>query len=301
MLVPVWGQAAVTDLPTSEPLPLLERFKYLIFLVIGLAILVGVGVLLWQRPAPTTIQVIPPGPTLTPSITPIPSLTPTPGPYTVYITGAVASPEAVVTLPYGSRVLHALDAVGGALPNANLERVNLAQRVEDGDQVHVPTREPGDEDSAAPEGERVRVITATPGQLTVYVTGAVAQPQTMITLVRGSRVQDAIDAAGGATVDADLMRINLGQVLNDGDQVHVPSLDGPDIQTATPNRPPLVHINAAGVDELSTLPGIGPSLAQAIIDYRDANGPFASLENLDNVPGIGPAKLDDIRDRVVFD
>ena len=63
----------------------------------------------------------------------------------------------------------------------------------------------------------------------------------------------------------------------------------------------LVHVNSATLEELDTLPGIGPSLAQAIIDYRTENGPFTSLADLDNVSGIGPAKLDALRDLVVFD
>jgi competence protein ComEA len=111
----------------------LERFKYLILLILAGATISGVVMLLWRQPEPTTITVIPPQPTAVPSITPLPSVTPTPGPYTVYITGAVASPEIVITLDYGSRVLHAVEAVGGPLDNANLERVNLAQILEDGD------------------------------------------------------------------------------------------------------------------------------------------------------------------------
>lgn len=191
--------------------PLLERFKYVVFLLVAVALIAGVAVLLWRRPEPTTITVIPPEPT------PIPTASPTPGPYTVYVTGEVAEPEILVTVPYGSRV------------------------------------------------------------------------------------KDAIEAAGGSTDNADLARVNLSQILNDGDQVHVPALEQGDIQTATPNRPSVVHINSATVEELAALPGIGPSLAQAIIDYRTANGPFTSFDDLDKVDGIGPAKLDGIRDQVVFD
>ena len=286
--------------PASDPhaLPLLERYKYPLFALLSVALLAGVGVLLMQRPKPTTITIIPPEPTPIPSATPIPSLTPTPDPYTVYVTGAVETPEALVTLEYGSRVVDALAAAGGAQPNADLERVNLAQLVQDGDHIHVPTRAAGAEKSTQ---AAVRVVTATPGQCTVYVTGEVARPETLLALACGSRVQDAIKAAGGAADDADLSRVNLGQVLNDGDLVYVPPRDGEAIETPTPNHPPLIHINTATAAELETLPGIGPALAETIIAYREENGPFASLEALDDVSGIGPAKLDAIRDLVVVD
>ncbi len=280
-----------------QPLPLLERYKYPLFALLSLALLAGVVALLAQRPKPTTITIIPPEPTPIPSSTPIPSATPTPGPYTVYITGAVATPEALVTLEHGSRVIDALEAAGGARPGADLERVNLAQVLQDGDHIHVPTRAEDAEQATLV----VRVVTATPGQYTVYVTGAVARPETLVALPSGSRVQDAIEAAGGATDDADLARVNLGQVLNDGDLVYVPSREGETVETPTPNHPPLIHINTATAEELEQLPGIGPSLASAIVAYREEHGPFRSLEELDNVPGIGPAKLEAMRDLVVVD
>ena len=286
----------------AEPalaVPLLERFKYVVFLIIGAAVIVGVAALLLRRPEPVTISVLPPEPTAIPSPTPIPSITPTPGPYAVYITGAVAQPETVATLDHGSRVLHALDAAGGPLGNADLERVNLAQVVQDGDHIQVPTRRPDDSRSmAAPV---VRVVTATPGTHTVYVAGEVGQPESLVTLPDGSRVEDAIAAAGGVTTRADLSAVNLGQRVADGDMVYVPPRGDTAIQTPTPNRPALVAVNSATVTELQTLPGIGPALAQAIVDYRAQNGPLASLEDLDSVPGLGPSKIDAIRDRVIFD
>ncbi len=281
-----------------EKQPLLERLKYPIFLLIAAALLAGVATLLWRRPEPAKITVLPPEPTAIPSPTLVPSATPTPGPYAVYITGAVASPEIVVTLPYGSRVLDALIAAGGPLDSADLERINLAQRLEDGDQVQVPTRKA---DASAKPAVTMASITATPGMIEVYVTGEITTPQALVSLPSGSRVRDAINAAGGAAGDADLSRVNLSQILNDGDLVYVPPLAGESIQTPTPNHPPVVHINSATVEELDMLPGIGPSLAQAIIDYRTENGPFVSLEDLNNVPGLGPSKLDAIRDLVVFD
>jgi competence protein ComEA len=133
------------------------------------------------------------------------------------------------------------------------------------------------------------------------MTGEVAQSQSIITLPPGSRVEDAIQAAGGVTTNADLSLVNLAQVVRDGDLIYVPPLVGEAIETPTPNHPPVVNVNTATVEELDTLPGVGPALAQAIIDYRTQNGPFAGLSDLDNVPGLGPAKLEEMRDLVVFD
>jgi len=289
------GDPAAEPVP---PVPLLERFKYLIFLVIGVAVAAGVAVLVFRRPEPVTISVLPPEPTAIPSPTLIPSPTPTPGPYAVYITGAVARPETVATLDYGSRVLHALDAAGGPLANADLERVNLAQVVQDGDHIQVPTRRPGETRGVAPV---VRVVTATPGMHTVYVAGEVRQPESLVTVPDGSRVEDAIAAAGGVTERADLSAVNLGQRVADGDMIYVPRLGEDEFQTPTPNRPALVALNSATVAELQMLPGIGPALAQAMVDYREQNGPFTSLDDLDNVPGLGPSKIEAIREQVIFD
>lgn len=283
----------------AASVPLLERFRVPALLLVAVAILAGVALMLLSRPKPVTITVLPPAPTPIPSATLTPSVTPTPGPYLVYITGAVASPEAVITLPYDSRVLDALQAVGGPLDNADLERVNLAQHLADGDQIHVPTRKaPADQTPAM----TVIVVTPTPGALTVYVVGEVARPQSMVSLPAGSRVEDAIKAAGGATGKADLSQVNLSQRLNDGDYIYVPPREArAGLITPTPNHPPVVHINDATLEELQALPGIGPALAQAILDYRTEHGPFARLEDLDNVPGLGPAKLETLRGLIVFD
>jgi competence protein ComEA len=142
--------------------------------------------------------------------------------------------------------------------------------------------------------------TITPAPIVVYVTGAVAEPESLITLPPGSRVRDAIDAVGGTTDSANLEAVNLAQILHDGDQVHVPE-QGLEIVLATPSGGTVVHINSATLEELETLPGVGPAMAQAIIDYREANGPFADMAALDEVSGIGPGVLEDLQGLVAFD
>lgn len=281
----------------SASSPLLARYRLIVYSVLALAIGAGVFALLASRPEPASIAIIPPEPTAVPSATPIPSTTPTPGPFLVYITGAVERPNVLVTLDYGSRVIDALNAAGGSRIDANLDLVNLAQRLADGDQIHVPTLR------AQPGQVRVtvHVVTPTPGMLVVYVTGAVRQPGRMVTLAAGSRVSDAIDAAGGLAGDADAQALNLSARLNDGDLVHVPSALDDNLPTPTPNHPPLIHINDASAEELVTLPGIGPALAQAIIEHRTRYGPFKQFEDLDAVPGLGPAKLEAIREQVIID
>jgi competence protein ComEA len=142
--------------------------------------------------------------------------------------------------------------------------------------------------------------TGTPPPITVYVTGAVGEPESIITLPAGSRVQDAIDAAGGTTENANLTGINLAGIVRDGDQIHVPE-QGVETVIPTPGGGGIVFINTATAEELDSLPGVGPELAQRIIEYREANGAFADLEALDAVEGIGPALLENIAPLVEFD
>jgi competence protein ComEA len=148
--------------------------------------------------------------------------------------------------------------------------------------------------------------TATPGPVKVYVTGAVASSAAVYSLPPGSRVEDAIKAAGGAKPEADLTRVNLAEILKDGEQVNIPvfNFDATAVpakaeKTATPSGP--VHINTADATELQRLPGVGPALAQQIIDYRTKNGPFKSMDDLDNVSGIGPSRLAQWEGLIAFD
>jgi competence protein ComEA len=155
--------------------------------------------------------------------------------------------------------------------------------------------------------------------LVVDVCGAVARPG-VYHLPAGARVCDLLDAAGGATAQAELAAVNLAAKLTDGQQVAVPkrgqsapvtgaggsgtgtggsgagaggaAAAGPSAASAP------VNLNLATAEQLDALPGVGPSTAQKIIDYRTANGSFRSVEDLKNVSGIGDAKFEALKDLV---
>lgn len=143
--------------------------------------------------------------------------------------------------------------------------------------------------------------TATAGPITVYVTGAVGQPDSMIVLPSGSRVQEAIEGAGGLNDDADTTLVNMAAILRDGDQVHVPTQAGSEIALATPPGGIMIFINTATLEELETLPGVGSTMAQAILDYREANGDFEGFEDLDEVEGIGEGMIERLQGLIVFE
>lgn len=151
-----------------------------------------------------------------------------------------------------------------------------------------------------------------PKEWVVYITGAVASPG-VYSVPPDSRVKGLVDAAGGLLPSADPVGVNLAAPLADGVHVHVPSAapGGSPPPQATPRdesflRPPaaqygtgtgrgLVKVNSASQEELQRLPGVGPVLARAIIEYRARTGGFASLGDLLKVKGIGPKKLEDMR------
>jgi competence protein ComEA len=150
--------------------------------------------------------------------------------------------------------------------------------------------------ASQPRGDPIALLpTSTPGMLTVYVSGAVATPG-VFTLPEDSRVEAAIQAAGGFAPGAEQEQINLAAMLKDGQQIDVPGV----IDTSHVNAG-RVNVNTATVNDLDALPGIGPTTAQTIVDYRLRHGPFQIIQDLQNVPGIGPATYDRIKDYITVE
>lgn len=147
----------------------------------------------------------------------------------------------------------------------------------------------------------------------VHITGSVKTPG-IVKLKEGSRIEDAIEAAGGLTDDADISLVNLAYILDDGTKIRIPSafdeeIEEDDIMTdeigenvvvenTSSTSSKTVNINKATQTELQTLPGIGASLASKIIEYREQNGKFKSIEDIKEVTGIGDNKYENIKNLI---
>jgi len=168
--------------------------------------------------------------------------------------------------------------------------------------------------SRPPGGSAITLLPPpSPVPLVVYVSGAVARPD-IYTLPVGSRVRDAIQAAGGLSSQADPQSLNLAAFLEDGMKIQVAEIVktpiAPGAMTGTSNSSAtglsqgvassLVNINTASQQELDTLPEIGPALAQRIIAYRTAKGPFTKIEDIQNVSGIGAVTFEKIKDMITI-
>lgn len=152
-------------------------------------------------------------------------------------------------------------------------------------------------------------------KVVIHVVGEVNSPG-VVTLEEGARIIDAINAAGGKTEEADLSKINLAYVVEDGTQIYIPRINenlnqvelisteaGQSVVINNSNineeeNNTKVNINTANKEKLETLPGIGETTAQKIIDYREQNGKFTKIEDLQNVSGIGEAKFNSLKDKI---
>ena len=198
----------------------------------------------------------------------------------------------VPELPFALSRKHLLIAIGGLALLLFLGSKLLAQ----------PSSDVALAPPAAPPSE-----TAAATHVVVDVVGAVRRPG-LYRLAEHARIADAVARAGGATRKADLALINLAAPLADGQQVVVPqrgsaaaapggAAAGAGAAAAGAAAGP-VHLNTATLEQLDSLPGVGPVTAQKILDYRQKHGSFSSVDELDAVPGIGPARMDQLKDLV---
>lgn len=153
-------------------------------------------------------------------------------------------------------------------------------------------------------------------KVVVHIIGEVNNPG-VVTLNEGDRIIDAINSAGGKTEEADLSKINLAYIIEDGTQIYIPRInenlnnielisseagqgviiDSSDIGE---NLEAKVNINTSNKEKLMTLPGIGETTAQKIIDYRQQNGKFKTIDELQNVNGIGESKYNSLKDKITI-
>ncbi len=177
-----------------------------------------------------------------------------------------------------------------------------------GDAARATSGEAGDGSPASGDGASSE-SGASGETVLVHVVGQVNAPG-VVEIPTGSRVVDAIAAAGGATAEADTAAVNLARQAVDGEQVYVPA---PGEVAPVPGAGPApaggpgggdtsgtpgaasVNLNSAGSEELQTLPGVGPALAQRILDWRESNGTFGSIDQLQDVSGIGPVVFEGLR------
>jgi len=142
-------------------------------------------------------------------------------------------------------------------------------------------------------------------EMIVYISGAVNKPG-VFKVFHNARVIDLVTMAGGLTQDADVSKINMALLVKDGMHIHV--VAKPVVQSGGElfvNASKVkvnskININTADKNELDTLPGVGPSLAERILEYRQTNGSFSDIEDLKKVTGIGPSKFEKIKDKVTL-
>lgn len=188
-----------------------------------------------------------------------------------------------------------MEGYGGNLPDTSLpcETAN-------GESSAVPVADVEDRAVAVSAPDRAGE------SIIVHVAGEVVCPGVYV-LSKGSRVADALRAAGGGTAEADTDMVNLALPIHDGEQIYVPHKQSQTLPSQEMSPPPnranieassptegLININTASVTELQQLSGIGPAIAARIVEYREKHGPYSSVRDLLDVSGIGEAKLSKI-------
>lgn len=146
-------------------------------------------------------------------------------------------------------------------------------------------------------------------KIIIHIAGEV-ENEGIIEVDKNARIADVIEAAGGTTEEVDLSKVNLAYAVRDGQKIYIPNINdkqqeeyiteeaGRDVITESQEITDKVNINTAKQTELETLTGIGPSTALKIINYRQENGEFKTIEDIKNVPGIGESKFENIKDSI---
>jgi competence protein ComEA len=141
-------------------------------------------------------------------------------------------------------------------------------------------------------------------EIYVYISGAVHKPGVFKTLPN-ARVFDIVAMAGGLTSEADVSKINMAQSIKDGMHIHVIETAAAQSNSTTTKSNKIktdnkVNINSAEKSELDALPGVGPALAERIIEYRQTNGSFGDIDELKKVPGIGSSKFEKLKEKITI-
>jgi len=163
--------------------------------------------------------------------------------------------------------------------------------------------------SSTPSGTPIELIPIpTSSGITVHISGAIINPG-VYRLDQGSRIEDAVKKAGGLTETANIETVNLAKIIRDGEKINIPAIcincENTSVKTTEtdliPSNDSPLNINTATIEELEQLPGIGPTIAEDIIEYREKVGFFRSISELDNVPGLGPTKIQQFIDMVTVE
>lgn len=151
----------------------------------------------------------------------------------------------------------------------------------------------------APHYDKGMILLPTrqPDSVTIYISGKVQNPG-VYQLAVGSRVLDAVQKAGGFAANANQESINLAAILEDEDRLYIPEVGESQIAGQQDGAQAKLNINSASLADLDKLPGIGTVKAQAIIDYREQNGQFLSIEGIMKVPGFGAELFEQIKDKI---
>lgn len=139
-------------------------------------------------------------------------------------------------------------------------------------------------------------------KIKVYIAGEVLKPG-VIELDEGDRIEDALAVVGGVTAQANIKNINLAYEVSDGEKIYIPNISEDEIIEENSNNKTdsgngKVNINKANASDLTSIPGIGQATAEKIIDYRDKNGKFKTIDDIKNVSGIGNSKFEKIKDNI---